>query len=66
MELDETSIDSLSAAMLKNLVLMLGKTGLVPQKYILETLGIPNAEEISDEATKQQSLAALSKLRKPR
>jgi hypothetical protein len=66
MELDETSVDVLSSQMLKSLVLALGKQGLVPNKFILETLQIPNAAEIADAATKQGELAALSKLRRPR
>jgi hypothetical protein len=66
LELDETSIDAMSSAMMKNLVMALAKTGLVPQQYVLETLGVPNAEQIAKEAQKQAELAALNKLRKPR
>lgn len=66
LELDETSIDSLSSAMMKNLVVALGRTGQVPNRFVLETLGIPNAAQIADEATRQQELAALSKLKRPR
>lgn len=66
MELDETSIDALSAQMMKNLVLALAKTGMVPNQFVLETLGIPNAEEMAGAATRQQELAALSKLKRPR
>lgn len=66
MELDETSIDVLSSQMLKNLVVALGKAGAVPNRFVLETLQIPNAAEIADAATKQQELAALAKLRRPR
>jgi hypothetical protein len=66
LELDETSIDTLSATMLKNIVVMLGRTGQVPNKFVLETLGIPNAQQIADEATRAQELAALAKLKRPR
>ena len=66
MELDETSIDTLSASMMKNLVVALGKTGQVPNRFVLETLGIPNAQQIADEAMRAQELAALSKLKRPR
>ena len=66
MELDETSVDSLSNTMMKNLAMSLAKTGMLPQKFVLETMGIPNAAEIADEAEKAQALAALSKLKKPR
>ena len=66
MELDETSLDTISSSMMKNLAVALGKTGAVPNKFVLETLGVPNAEQIADEATRQMELAALAKLRKPR
>jgi hypothetical protein len=66
MVLDEASIDSVSSSMLKNLVIALGRTGQVPNKFVLETLNIPNATQIADEATKAQELAALSRLRRPR
>jgi hypothetical protein len=66
MELDETSIDALSSAQMRNLVVALGKMGLVPNKFVLETLGVPNGEEMADAATHQQELAALAKLRRPR
>jgi hypothetical protein len=64
--LDETSIDTVSATMMKNLVVALGRLGQVPSKFVLQTLGVPNAEQIADEATKQQELAALARLRRPR
>jgi hypothetical protein len=66
MELDETSIDTMSSAMMKQLAVALGKIGAVPNKFVLETLGVPNAEQMAEEATRQQELAALAKLRRPR
>jgi hypothetical protein len=66
MELDETSVDAMSAQMMRQLVVALGKTGAVPNKFVLETLGVPNAEQMADEATRQQELAALAKLKRPR
>jgi hypothetical protein len=66
MELDETSIDTMSAAMMKNLVVALGKSGQVPNRFVLETLGVPNADQIADEATRAQELAAIAKLKRPR
>jgi hypothetical protein len=66
MELDETSIDALSSAQLRNLVVALGKLQLVPSRFVLETLNIPNAEEISEQATRQAELSALARLKKPR
>jgi hypothetical protein len=66
LEVDETSIDALSAAQMKNLVVALGKTGQVPNEFVLETLGVPHAKEMAEAATHQQELAALAKLKKPR
>ncbi len=66
MELDESSVDTLSSAMMKQLVVALSKTGQIPNKLMLETLGVPNAEQVADEATRQMELAALAKLRRPR
>jgi hypothetical protein len=66
LELDQTSIDVLSNQMMRKLVVGLGKTGAVPNKFVLETLGIPNAAEMADQATRQQELAALAKIKRPR
>lgn len=66
LELDETSINSLSSSMMKKLVIGLAKTGAVPNKFLLETLDVPNAEEMASQAEQQMALAALSKLKKPR
>ena len=65
-ELDETSIDSLSNASLKKIVPALAKLGMVSPKFTLQTLGIPNAEEMATEAESAQALSALARLRKPR
>jgi len=65
-EMDETSVDALSGAMLKKLVPALAKMGMLPAKYVLETMGIPNAEEIANAAEQQNALAALAKLKRPR
>lgn len=66
LELDETSVDALSNAMLKKLVPALAKMNMVSPKFALETLGIPHAEEMAAEATRQMELAALAKLKRPR
>ncbi len=66
LEMDDTSIDALSSQMMKKLVVGLAKTGMVPPKFTLETLGVPNAAEMAAEAEQAMALAALSKLRKPR
>jgi hypothetical protein len=66
LELDEASLDTISASMMKNLVVALGRAGQVPNRFVLETLGIPNAQQIADEAMRSQELAALAKLKRPR
>jgi hypothetical protein len=66
LELDDVSVRALSSNMMKSLVMALAKTGIIPTKFLFETLEIPDAEELADESTKQMELAALSKLRKPR
>ena len=66
LELDETSIDAMSSAMMRNLIPALAKMGMVPPKFALETLGVPHAEEMAAEATRQMELAALAKLKRPR
>jgi len=66
LEMDETSVDALSAAMLRKIVPSLAKLGMVSPKFVLQTLGVPNAEEMAGEAESAMALAALSKLRKPR
>jgi hypothetical protein len=65
-ELDEVSLQAVSSSMMKNLVMSLSKTGALPPKFIFETLGLPNAEELAKDAQQAQELAAISKLRKPR
>jgi hypothetical protein len=66
LELDSVSLQAVSSSMMKNLVMALSKTGALPPKFIFETMGIPNAEQLAEDATKAQELAALSKLKKPR
>lgn len=66
LELDSVSLQAVSSSMMKNLVMALSKTGALPPKFIFETLGLPNADQLAQEATQAQELAALSKLRRPR
>jgi hypothetical protein len=66
LELDAVSLQAVSSSMMKNLVMALSKTGALPPKFIFETLGLPNADQLAQEATQAQELAALSKLRRPR
>jgi hypothetical protein len=66
LEMDDTSVDAISSAMLRKLVVPLAKLGLIPAKYALETVGVPHAEELAEAAQQQMALAALSKLKKPR
>ena len=65
-ELDEVSLQAVSSSMMKNLVMALSKTGALPPKFIFETMGIPNADQLAKDAEQAQALAALSKLKKPR
>jgi hypothetical protein len=65
-EMDETSLDVLSNSMMKSLVMALGKTGAIPNEFMLQTLGVPHAKEMAAAATRQQELAALARIRKPR
>jgi hypothetical protein len=64
--LDDASVQAISKTALQKVVSGLAKTGALPTKYVLESFDIPNAEELGDQAEKQQALAALSKLKKPR
>lgn len=65
-EMDAVSLSAVSSSMMKNLVMALSKTGALPPKFIFETLGIPNAEQLADDSQHAQELAAISKLKKPR
>lgn len=66
LQLDESSVKPMSSTALKQLVLALSKTGSLPNKFIFETLGLPGADELAEDAEKQQQLAALAKLKRPR
>jgi len=66
LEMDDVSLRALSSNMMKSLVMALAKTGIIPTKFLFETLELPNADELADESTKQMELAALSKLKRPR
>jgi hypothetical protein len=65
-EMDEADLKAVSSSMMKNLVMALSKTGALPPKFIFETLGLPNADELAAQSQQAQELAAISKLRKPR
>ena len=65
-EMDDASLQAVSSSMMKNLVMALSKTGALPPKFIFDTLGLPNADELAAQSTQAQELAALAKLRKPR
>ena len=66
LELDAVSLQAVSSTMLKNLTMALSKTGTLPLKFVFDTLGLPNSEELASDAQRQMELSALSKLRKPR
>jgi hypothetical protein len=65
-ELDEVFLRAVSSTMMKSLVMALAKTGMLPAKFIFETMEIPHADELAEESTRQMELAALAKLKKPR
>jgi hypothetical protein len=66
LELDSVSLQAVSSSMMKNLVLSLSKTGALPPKFIFETMGFPQADQLAEDAQNAQALAAISKLRRPR
>lgn len=66
LEMDEDSVDAMSNTMMKRLVPTLAKMNLVTPQFALETLGVPHADEMAAEATRQAELAALAKLKRPR
>jgi len=65
-QLDEGSLQVLSAATLRSIVSAMGKANLLPTRFLYETLGLPNAEELSEERTRELELAAMGKLKRPR
>lgn len=66
LELDPVTLQAVSSTMMKNIVMALSKTGALPPKFIFETLGLPQAEQLAEDAQRAQELAAVAKLRKPR
>lgn len=66
LELDSVALQAVSSSMLRNISMALAKTGVLPTKFLLETMGIPNADQIAQEGQEQMQLAAVSRLRKPR
>jgi hypothetical protein len=65
-QLDEGSLQVLSATALRSVVAALAKSGAIPTKMLLETYGVPDAATISEEATREAELRALGKLKRPR
>ncbi len=65
-QLDEGSLQVLSAATLRSIVSAMGKANLLPTRFLYETLGLPNAEELAEERTRELELSAMGKLRRPR
>jgi hypothetical protein len=66
LELDAVTLQAMSQNMMKSLVMSLSKTGTLPLKFVFDTLGLPNSEELASDAQRQMELSALSRLRKPR
>ena len=66
MHVDEGSLQVLSGTMLRSAVSAMAKANLLPTKTVLETIGIPDAEQIAEEKTRELELGAMAKLRKAR
>jgi hypothetical protein len=65
--LDKTSVMPMSSTELKKLVMALAKTPLaLPKETTYEIMGIPNAKQVAEDSDKQQEVALLSKLKRPR
>ena len=64
--LDPASLKPVSMTALRGIVMELMKGGQVPLKFALQTLDVPNADELAEDARQQQELAALTRLKRPR
>jgi hypothetical protein len=69
-QLDASSLKPMSSAALRQLVPVLAKLGILPPKYALKWLGVPNADDVNEELQQQkqqemqaQMLAAATKQR---
>lgn len=63
-QLDAASLKPMSSASLRQLVPVLAKLGIMPPKYALRWLGVPNADDVAQEIEQQkqqeQQMAALA------
>jgi len=66
MYLDEGSMSVLSATMLRSTIAGLAKANMVPTKTALEAAGIPEADELAEEKTRELELGAMARLKRPR
>jgi hypothetical protein len=64
--LDPGSLQIVSGGAMRSVVQALAKANMLPNKFVLEALNIPGAADIAQQQQQELSLAALSKLRRPR
>ena len=67
LQLDDASVQAMSTNALQKIAMALAKTpAALGLKSLYEILGLPNSDELADDATKQMELAAVARTRKPR
>jgi hypothetical protein len=64
--LDPGSMRVISAGALRSVVSALAKAKMIPTKYVLETLDLPQSDELAEENIRELELAAMAKLKRPR
>ena len=64
--LDPGSLRVISAAAMRSVVQGLAKAQMLPTKYVLEALDIPQASELSEEKLREMELSAISRVKRPR
>lgn len=64
--LDEGSLRVLSGTALKSVVSAMAKANMLPTKFVLDTMDIPNSDELAEEKMRELELAAMGKLKRPR
>jgi hypothetical protein len=66
MYLDEGSMKIMSETMLRSTMSGLAKANLLPTKAVLESAGIPEADELAEDKMRELELAAMGRLKRPR
>ena len=64
--LDPGSLRVISAGALRSVVSALAKAKMVPTKYVLETLDLPQADQLAEENIRELELQSMAKLKRPR